>query len=201
MFVLFFLLALGQCLIFKIESMKSPFVIEKTVPENQICTGKFGIARPTNAVLAIKIYSQDNRRVFNKEDIRHGDQPVNLSFNTSVGQVYTIRVSAQEQPQNHEPVYLQYGLSSQINTFDKDVAKASVLDPAFEEVSKFENLLYESTRQTAARQRETRSLTESFKQIVLTIFLTNFVIFAAFAGITAVHLVAFQSFLRKKKLI
>lgn len=188
------------CLVFKLDSMREPFTIEKTVIDSQICKGVFGIARPSSAVLEIMIYGEDGRRVFYKDSIVHGDT-VNLSFNTSYGQVYTIKVNAKKKPPKGEPLYLKYEFTSQFNTFDKNVAKAKVIAPAMEEMARFEKLLYESGTQTGKRQQEASTLTESFRQIVMTIFVINFVIFGCFSGITAFHILAFQSFLKKKKLI
>lgn len=186
-------------MVLHIENLKQPYSIQRNVGDNQICKGNFKLETQTSGSVDIRIYSEDGLRVFNKESLRANEE-VDFSFNTVEGQLYTIKIE-ENTPITEQPVKMQYQMHSQINTFDKGVARASVIDPALTELSRFEKLLYELSLQTAFRQKETATFSDSIGEIVITILGINFVIFLAFTGILAYQMITFKDFLKKKKLI
>ncbi|KAI5188969.1 p24 family protein delta-1 [Nematocida minor] len=196
------LLVLGLAharMMLNIKDISKPYMMQRGVINNQICRGVFKLQTPTAGSLSATIFSEDMRRVFTKEDIKHGEE-VNFSFNTTSGQTYTVKIEEMS-PIPEKSVRVEYEFTSQYNTFNKDIAKYEVIDPALSEMTKFEKLLYELSLQTSYRQRETAAFSGSINEIVISILCINLIMFIAFAGILAYQTISFKDFLKKKKLI
>ncbi|KAI5189746.1 hypothetical protein NECID01_0652 [Nematocida sp. AWRm77] len=200
LFVLGFLCAAVRGrMILDIPNLKVPLSFQRSVMDNQICKGNFKLETPIEGSLKISIFSEDYRRVFHKEELKANEE-VNFSFNTTVGQTYTIKVE-ENAPVPETNLKLFYDFTSQHNTFDKKVAKREIIDPAMSELTKIEKLLYDLSLQSNFRRKETTAFSDSINEIVISILGINFVMFIAFTGILAYQMVSFKDFLKKKKLI
>lgn len=182
-----------------INDLSKPFTIQRGVIDNQICKGTFKLETPTTGSLSATIFSENMRRVFTKDNLKY-DEEVHFSFNTTSGQTYLVKIEGRE-PIAEGSVKVLYEFTSQYNTFNKEIAKYEVIDPALSEMSKFEKLLYELSLQTSYRQRETAAFSDSINEIVISILCINIIMFVAFAGILAYQTISFKDFLKKKKLI
>ncbi|EHY65430.1 hypothetical protein NERG_01876 [Nematocida ausubeli] len=186
-------------MLLNIKDIAVPFVIQRGVIDNQICKGQFKLETETAGSVNATIYSEDMKRVFTKDNLKYNEE-VHFSFNTTNGQTYTIRIEqADEIPEKN--IKVEYEFTSQYNTFNKNIAKYEVIDPALTEMTKFEKLLYELSLQTSYRQRETAAFSDSINEIVVSILCINLIMFIAFAGILAYQTISFKDFLKKKKLI
>ncbi|EIJ87211.1 hypothetical protein NEPAR06_0217 [Nematocida parisii] len=182
-----------------IRDISVPFSIQRGVIDNQICKGLFKLITPTKGTISATIYSEDMKRVFTKDNLKPNEE-VHFSFNTTTGQTYIIKLEEMEEVPE-KSVKVEYEFTSQYNTFNKNIAKYEVIDPALTEMTKFEKLLYELSLQTSYRQRETAAFSDSVNEIVVSILCINLLIFIAFAGILAYQTISFKDFLKKKKLI
>jgi len=185
-------------LLLNIPSLKTPMVFKRNVGDNQICKGRFCLETPSDGQINISIFTEDFKRVFHKEGLKSKEN-VDFSFNTMRRQACTVRIEEKEQIKT--PIKVLYEFTSQYNTFNEDVAKSEIIDPAMVEMSRFEKLLYELSQQTSFRQKETAAFSDSIKEIVVTILVINFVMFIAFTGILTYQMFSFKVFLKKKKLI
>lgn len=186
-------------MILNIKDISKPFSMQRGVIGNQICRGSFKLLTPTTGSIATTIFSEDMKRVFTKENLKY-DSQVNFSFNTTPGQTYMIKIEEID----HIPeksIKVEYEFNSQYNTFNKEIAKYEVIDPALSEMARFEKLLYQLSLQTSYRQRETAAFSGSINEIVASILCINLVMSIAFAGILAYQTISFKGFLKKKKLI
>ncbi|KAI5181051.1 hypothetical protein NEOKW01_1292 [Nematocida sp. AWRm80] len=186
-------------MVLNIKDFTKPYVVRRAVIDNRISKGSFKIETPTQGSLNVAIFSEDLKKVFYKDGLK-SQEKIDFSFNTTKGQTYTIQLSQKDPiPESHLKV--EYQFDTQYNTFNKNVAKTEVIDPALSEMSNFEKLLYELSIQTSFRQKETAAFSDSINEIVISILCINFIMFVAFAGILAYQTISFKDFLKKKKLI
>ncbi|KAH9386291.1 uncharacterized protein NEMAJ01_1187 [Nematocida major] len=186
-------------MVLNINDITKPFSIQRGVIDNQICKGVFMLETPTEGSLNATIFSENMKRVFTKEGLKYNEE-VHFSFNTTSGQIYVVKIEEKE-PLSEKNIKMLYEFTSQYNTFNKEIAKFEVINPAMSEMTKFEKLLYELSLQTSYRQKETSAFSDSVNEIVISILCINIIMFVAFAGILVYQTISFKDFLKKKKLI
>lgn len=195
-------LSLIQAEIFDLtKHTKEPFEMQFNVIEHQICKGYF---EPQNAHYAyeVVIKSENGGTLFSNRNLQSVTK-THYSFNLAEEQELMMYIIAK--PNSAEafkfPAELMMQFSTQFDTFNKEVAKDTRVEPAMYALSNSDNYLYKLINLSDDWGQKMGLIDKEHRKMFNFITIMSCGTFLVYLFVNVYHMHAMKKFLKQKKLI
>lgn len=183
------------------KSRKS-FTFTENVLENQIIHGYFGTKGNINCKYQVSISGKENGiQHFYNESIDKTE--TNYAFNINEPSEFEVTLVpvVVDNARDYETGKVSYNMASQINTFQKEVAKDAKLGPALQTLTWMDDLLLQVIKQTEMRHMQLNALMDTYNRSIRIMSAFSVITFLVVASFNFYQVYSMKQFFRKKKMI
>lgn len=195
MFVYYFMLILSE--VFEFKNLK-PLIINFRLERENISTGFFKIYPETKIHFNIDIVSKKKNKKFFNTTLDSLEEK-HFSFSNKDIEDLQVVITPQTLPTSpsQSKIYMKY--ESKLNTFNKEVAMKSQIEPAVFALDKLLQKLISVTDTSKKASQETTELGKEHKRMFVVVVFLSFISLVAYTIFNIIQLTLMKKYLYEKK--